>query len=157
MVHADRLTTRLSARKEGSMTNDPTLEGGCLCGAIRYRIAGAPHHVSHCHCTMCRRASGAAMVTWATVPADSFEITKGEPRWYQSSDHGKRGFCPGCGTPILFSSTHYAGWVDVTAGSLDRPEQVRPTNHTYEPSRIPWLTMSDGLPRHIEDSRSPLV
>lgn len=139
------------------MTSNQTLDGGCLCGAVRYRIEGAPHHVAHCHCTMCRRASGAAMVTWATVRADSFKITKGEPRWYKSSDHGRRGFCPNCGGPLLFSSTRYAGWIDVAVGSLDEPEQVQPTNHTYEPSRIPWLAIDDGLPRHVEDSRSSVV
>lgn len=139
------------------MATADTLEGGCLCGVIRYRISGPPRLVPHCHCSMCRRASGAPVVTWVTVRESAFTPLAGELRWYQSSDHGKRGFCADCGTQILFSSTHYAGWVDVTAASLDRPEAVKPTSHTYEPDRIPWLVMADTLPRHVEDSRSPTV
>lgn len=139
------------------MANAEPHEGGCLCGAVRYRMKAAPHHTSHCHCTMCRRAGGAPMVTWSTLREADFEVTRGEPSWYRSSDHGKRAFCARCGTPLLFMSTHYPGWVDVTVGSLDRPERLAPTHHVYEPSRIPWLVMSDGLPRHVGDSHSPLV
>ncbi len=139
------------------MSESTALEGGCLCGAIRYRIEGAPRHVSHCHCEMCRRAGGAPMVTWATVGEAAFKITRGEPRWYRSSDHARRGFCGACGTPLLFVSTRYPGSLDVTAGSLDRPMAVTPTHHTFEPERIAWMRMADGLPRHRGDSASPLI
>ncbi len=135
----------------------PELDGGCLCGGIRYRIASAPHHIGHCHCSMCRRAAGAPMVTWLTLKTQGLAVTKGTPSWYQSSDHGRRAFCPTCGTPLFFTSTRYPRHVDVTAGSLDHPERVAPDRHVYEPDRIPWLVMSDGLPRHAEDSRSALV
>ena len=133
------------------------LDGGCLCGAIRYRISYTPGHTGHCHCGMCRRAAGSAMVTWITLKEAAVTLAKGEPRWYQSSDHGRRAFCAGCGTPLFFTSTRYPGYVDVTAGSLDQPGRVTPDRHVYEPDRIPWLLMSDGLPRHIGDSRTPRI
>ena len=139
------------------MTEATTLEGGCFCGAIRYRLAGALYHVSHCHCSMCRRAAGAPMVTWATVRREDFAIVKGEPAWYRSSSHAKRGFCPACGTPLLFASTRHSGEIDVTVGSFDDPGRVKPTHHVYAPDHIAWVNMNDGLPRHVEDSRSPLI
>ncbi len=133
------------------------LEGGCLCGAVRYRFENSPQYVGHCHCSMCRRAGGAAMVTWATLREADVAMLAGEPRWYRSSDHARRGFCPTCGTPLFFVSTRYPGVIDVTVGSLDRPERVQPDRHVYEPDRIPWVIMTDGLPRHREGSHSPLM
>jgi hypothetical protein len=133
------------------------LEGGCLCGAIRYRFEAAPHHVAHCHCSQCRRAAGAPVVTWATLRDKDVTILAGEAAWFRSSDHARRGFCARCGTPLFFLSTRYPGLIDVTAASLDRPEALTPTGHTHEPSRIPWLVMADRLPRHVEDSRSPII
>jgi hypothetical protein len=97
------------------------------------------------------------MVTWFTLKAQGLAVTKGTPSWYQSSEHGRRAFCPTCGTPLFFTSTHYADYVDITAGSLDHPERLTPDRHVYEPDRIPWLVMNDGLPRHVGDSRSPRV
>lgn len=138
------------------MATESSLEGGCLCGNIRYRLTDPRTRTGHCHCSMCRRAGGAPVVTWITAEEKHFTLTKGEPAWYRSSDHARRAFCPTCGTPLLFVSTRYAGTVDVTAGSLDHPERLVPVNHVYEPDRIPWVIMTDGLPRHVEDSRSPL-
>jgi len=137
------------------MGTTESVEGGCLCGTVRYKIAVLPERVAHCHCSMCRRASGAAMVTWATVPNDSLRIVKGEPRWFQSSDHGRRAFCANCGSPMFFTSTRDKDWIDVTLGSMDRPERLQPKRHVYEPDRIPWMHMADGLPRHGGDSSSP--
>ena len=72
------------------------LTGGCLCGGVRYAIAGPPNRVVHCHCTMCRRASGGTVVTWAIVPAEAFRITAGRPAEYRSSPQATRRFCPSC-------------------------------------------------------------
>ncbi len=61
------------------------LAGGCLCGAVRYRIDAAPASVMICHCATCRRAAGAPSVAWATVPAAGFALTAGAPAEYASS------------------------------------------------------------------------
>ena len=139
------------------MTGTEDLSGGCLCGAVRYRIAGEPRLVSHCHCSLCRRASGAAFVTWLTVLAERFAIIEGDLRRYRSSDHGWRGFCPRCGTPIASGSSRYSRYVEVTAGSLDAPERIAPERHVFWPDHLRWLAIDDGLPRHGEDARSPVV
>ena len=139
------------------MTGAEDLSGGCLCGAVRYRIAGEPRLVSHCHCSLCRRASGAAFVTWLTVLAERFTIMEGDLRRYRSSDHGWRAFCPRCGTPIASGSSRYPRYVEVTAGSLAAPERIAPERHVFWPDHLGWVRADDGLPRHREDARSPLV
>ena len=127
------------------------MAGGCLCGALRYEIEAAPRHVTHCHCRMCQRASGAAVLTWAAVPREQFRITKGAPGVYASSDFAAREFCPGCGGQLFFrymGSGGDPGLVYFTVGSLDDPARVSPEQHIWTSARLPWLHMADGLPEH---------
>ena len=138
------------------MTDQPTLEGGCLCGAIRYRIDGAPRVVSHCHCSLCRRISGAAYVTWLTVKKDRMAIN-GDLVWYPSSEWGARGFCPACGTHVVGRSDHYERYWDVTAGSLDATDGISPERHVFVGNKVAWIVISDTLPAHAGDAASPIV
>jgi hypothetical protein len=124
------------------MSDVRTLEGGCLCGAVRYRIAGPLGEQTHCHCTLCRRASGAPVVTWVTVAPGDFTLTRGRVRKYRSTPQGERGFCDALNLP---------GELDVTAATLDDPEAVRPESHIWTSSRIGWLVMNDGLPERAAD------
>jgi hypothetical protein len=133
-----------------------THEGGCLCGAIRFRIDGEPRVVSHCHCSLCRRVSGAPFVTWLTVRKDKMAIT-GDLLWYGSSDWGSRGFCPACGTHLVGRSEHYERYWDITAGSLDTPECIRPERHVFAGDKVAWLDITDTLPAHVGDATTPLV
>ena len=128
--------------------NERITEGGCLCGAIRYRITGPVDDVVHCHCSMCRRSSGGAVMTWASVPADSFMLTRGELAVYKSSDNSERRFCPSCGAQIVFQTSRWPGEIDVTVGTLDSPGDRAATHHICAGDRIPWLTIDDHLPAH---------
>ena len=148
------MSEQASSRQDPSSSAPAPAEGGCLCGAVRYRLALVPRHVVHCHCSQCRGAPVAPVVTWTMVRETEFAIVKGEPAWFVSSDHGRRGFCARCGTQLLFVSTRYPGAVDVTAASFDDPERLVPLRHVFAPERIPWLEMSDSLPRHVGDSKS---
>lgn len=123
------------------------LEGGCLCGALRYRLHAAPFDSGYCHCTLCRAASGAPVLAFATVPFDDFEIVNGEPRRFRSSDFGERWFCADCGTPLCMHVDHQPDTIDFTIGSLDQPEHVEPGFHIWLQSRIRWFEISDKLPR----------
>jgi GNAT superfamily N-acetyltransferase len=123
-------------------------QGGCFCGALRYRIAAAPLEVSHCHCSICRRTSGAPFVTWATVPAEAFAFTSGVAAALRSTARARRTFCAACGTPLTFQLTAQPGWIDVTVGSLDDAEAVRPDSHIWTASQLSWLHLDDDLPRH---------
>jgi hypothetical protein len=123
-------------------------EGGCLCGAVRYRAEGMPTNVNHCHCRMCQRASGAPVVTWATFPMSRFKWTKGAPTIRRSSDIAVRGFCSACGSALLWQDDAHADMIDITAGSLDKPEAVAPNEHLWTESAVSWLRFEDSLPRH---------
>src|ERR687895_266790 len=76
--------------------------GGCHCGAIRYRVEGTPRTHALCHCSDCRRHAGAPMVSWAMFARDAVKIEKGAVKIYHSSEHGRRHFCPDCGTGLFY-------------------------------------------------------
>lgn len=126
------------------------MTGGCLCGAVRYEATVPPTNVSYCHCRMCQRWSGSAIVVAAKFPQDAFTITQGQPEFYKSSDIGERGFCTRCGTPLIF---RYVGMdaIYVSVGTLDHPEDAPPTLHMGIESQVPWLSIEDDLPRHHTD------
>ena|SRR5689334_12550406 len=130
------------------------IDGRCLCGLIRYAADGTPSNETNCHCSICRRASGAPFVAWVTVPAASFRFLSGTPTTFRSSDHGTRAFCPRCGTALTFRSTRFPDEVDVTICSLDRPELLAPKDHTRASSKLPWVNLGDDLPVYAE-SRLP--
>jgi hypothetical protein len=122
------------------------LTGGCLCGALRYEIDGTGGDVSHCHCGMCRKASGAAFATWLGVDHEKFCYTQGAPTSYRSSDMAARSFCATCGSQLQFD---YLGPLDHThesVGSLDEPARVQPERHIWVQDRVSWADYADGLP-----------
>ncbi|MGQ3671668.1 GFA family protein [Xanthobacter sp. TB0136] len=116
------------------------IEGGCLCGQVRYRISSVTS-AFWCHCTMCRRASGASAVPWASVPRGAFHMVRGMLRQFESSPGVRRGFCGACGSPILFDMAQESE-VDITIGTLDQPDALSPTHHIWTGSQ---LNMSHGL------------
>jgi len=127
-----------------------SLRGGCLCGATRYVVRGIPRVAAFCHCSMCRRSAGAPVTAWAMFDASAFELEKGTPRTYASSPEVKRRFCGDCGTQLTFEADFLPGLVDVTVGSLDDPGALPPRMHIWDDSRLAWVQLADGLPRHRE-------
>lgn len=123
------------------------ITGGCFCGALRYRLARV-EQVANCHCSMCRRISGAPLVTWLVVPRAAFAYTSGEPTHLQSSARGERDFCAACGTPIACRLLGQPEHVDVTLGSLDHPDRFTPALDVHRRSRLPWVPVADRRPRH---------
>jgi hypothetical protein len=128
-------------------------EGGCLCGALRYRCTAAPSDTGYCHCRLCQRSTGAPVLAWASYPVEAFDYTKGAPALYQSSPHGHREFCANCGTQIAYRESQGAVSVDVNVGSLDDPAAVPPRRHIFTASRIAWFDTRDALPRHMADAK----
>ena len=130
------------------MSDAPIIEGGCRCGAVRYRAGGGPLWVSHCHCEECRRSSGAPVSTFVGVSDTGFAFVAGTPGSYESSPRVERTFCGTCGTPLIYVAAVYPGEVHIMAGTLDRPETLAPEWHVFVRERMPWLEMGDDLPRH---------
>jgi hypothetical protein len=130
--------------------SDVQREGGCQCGAVRYRITGDPVMTAICHCSMCRRAHAAPAVAWAMFQESQVSFLNGEPSAYASSPPARRGFCSACGTPICFTASFIPGLIDITIGSLDHPEDLPPTLHYWDTRRLPWVQFADDLPRFPE-------
>ena len=127
------------------------IEGGCFCRYLRYQAAGQPYHETSCHCSICRRTTGAPFVTWFSVAKLAFHWTAGEPKYFQSSAKGMRAFCPHCGTQITFENTDVPQEIDVTTCSLDDPAQLSPKDHTQTSSKLSWILLADQLPEYLEN------
>lgn len=122
-------------------------EGGCQCGAVRYRATGAAKHVALCHCADCRKSAGAPMVAWAAFAEEDFAVTKGEPRTINSSGSSMRSFCPDCGTGLFFRNADVLpGLVDIQSATLDDPDALPPQVHIQVAERIGWMETQGNLP-----------
>ena len=130
-----------------------TIEGGCLCGAVRYRAWGKAYGITHCHCRTCRRAGAAPFVTWAGFDTDTFTFTRGQPTTYASSSNVLRTFCNRCGTPLTYQRHDLPGSIDVTLGSMDDPEALKPEDHTWTESRLSWIALCDHLPAYPRERK----
>ncbi len=131
------------------------LEGGCLCGAVRYRVTKAPLDSGYCHCRMCQKSSGAPLQASAEFPADAFAFIRGEAKAYRSSPGALRHFCPTCGSQLTFRPAENPTYVSVNLPTLDRPEVLSPRMHIWTMSRLPWFEVKDELPRY--EGQGPAV
>ena len=129
------------------------LSGGCYCGAIRYEANGTPFNATNCHCSICRRTTGAPFVTWFSVSRGDFRLVKGEPRRFNSTAQGVRSFCARCGTQLTFQHAEFSDEIDVTTCSLDHPERVPPQDNTRTSTRLAWIALDD-LPDYREERSS---
>jgi hypothetical protein len=127
------------------------LRGGCYCGAIRYEAEGTPFQESNCHCSICRRTTGAPFVAWFSVPRNQFRLLSGEPTRYRSTSQAARGFCPRCGTQLTFEHDDFPDEIALTTCSLDEPEKAPPRDHIYTSTKLSWVKLADSLPQYPRD------
>jgi hypothetical protein len=129
------------------MTEKP-LDGGCACGAVRYRLNSAPMIVHCCHCTSCQTETGSAFVLNALIESDRVETLAGAPEPTMIPSESGRGQqvwrCPSCRVALW---SNYGGAKDilrfVRIGTLDEPGALPPDIHIYTRSRLPWLRLPD--------------
>ena len=126
-------------------THLPTIEGGCLCGTVRYRARPTHRDGYYCHCRMCQLAVGNTRAAFINLRKDEVEWTHGAPTWFASSSFARRGFCGRCGTPLSFEYLDSEN-MDLSVGSLDDPAAFKPTSHSAIESRIAVWHVEDGLP-----------
>ena len=123
-------------------------EGGCFCGAIRYRVTGEPLTAAHCHCVHCRRTSAAAFVTWVEFRSGDLSWLNGTPATYTTRPGVIRSFCRDCGTQLAFQDEAEPASVDLTVCSLDHPNGIAPRHHIWTDRKLSWVGLNDGLPHH---------
>jgi hypothetical protein len=124
-------------------------EGGCSCGAVRYRLTSDPLFVHCCHCLNCQRQTGSAFVVNLLIETDQLELPAGEPQAVDvPRDDGSTQTifrCPGCQVAV-FSHYGHPGVSFVRAGTLDEPSGVAPDVHIYVKSKLPWVTIPESVP-----------
>jgi hypothetical protein len=126
------------------------LEGGCACGAVRYRLVAEPLVVHCCHCLNCQRQTGSAFVINVLIEADRVEVVSGEPQPVDVPRDDPKSIqriyrCPSCQTTVFSEYGGPAIWF-VRGGTLDEPSRVEPDVHIYTKSKLPWVTLPDSAP-----------
>jgi len=134
------------------MTNQAS-EGGCLCGAIRYRFSCVPRVNALCHCRSCQRASGAPSVAWTVVTSSDFSFTAGTPALFRSSPGVMRTFCGRCGTPLTYQRETETQTIDVTTATLDAPNDFAPACEIWLSHKISWERSNEAIAQHAGSSR----
>jgi len=125
-----------------------SFDGGCACRAVRYRLRSAPLIVHACHCTECRRLSGAAFALNALIETDRLDVVAGEARPVPvlgTSGKPQTIFrCPGCQVALW---SHYPGGgpklAFVRVGTLDEPGRLPPDIHIFTSTKLPWLDLPE--------------
>lgn len=132
------------------MAHAPTaVTGGCLCGRVRYEAEVFLQNGYVCHCTICRRSTGQPAEITVLIRAGTLRYLGEEPKYYVSSQDGKRGFCPDCGSRLVWQALRAEDdWLtNVTVGSLDRPQDARVTRHICADTQLPWYRVCEDLPK----------
>jgi hypothetical protein len=114
--------------------------GGCLCGAVRFRLTGAPYEIDYCHCASCRRHTGAPVSVFLDLKRKDVEFTKGTPAYYASSPGVRRGFCGTCGSTLTYETDDE---IHIHIGAMDRPQDFAPHGKASFPEeRLPWFHLA---------------
>lgn len=125
--------------------------GSCLCGAVRFDAELPSKWVAHCHCSLCRRAHGAAFVTWVGMDASRVQLDDAQQqlRWYASTPGAERGFCSHCGSMMFFRSERWPNELHLARALFTGPVDREPQGHVFWGDHVEWAAVdpADGLPR----------
>jgi len=133
------------------------LEGGCLCGGVRFRITGKLGPAGYCHCRECRRASGSAFAANAPVRTRYFTLSAGAElvTEYESSPGKYRAFCRRCGSPVYSRRDDEPELRRIRLGTLDADPERRPLLHVWVSEKAPWYEIGDTLTQHPKGLPEP--
>ena len=128
-------------------------EGGCACGAVRYRLTSDPLFVHCCHCLNCQRQTGSAFVINLLIEADRVELLSGDPQPVDVPRDGgskQRIYrCPTCQVAVFSEYGRPEVWF-VRGGTLDQPSSITPDVHIYTRSKVGWITLPESVPAFEE-------
>ena len=120
-----------------------TQEGGCLCGAVRFRLLGPPFEIDYCHCHSCRKHTGGPVSAFADCKRHLVEFTRGAPKLFESSPGVRRGFCADCGSTLTYETDALPDEIHIHIGALDKPEDFPPHGKpSFPEERLPWFPIS---------------
>lgn len=121
-----------------------------MCGSIQFTLAGGITDIIHCHCSLCRKASGSAYATNAFVNAEDFELTdtRNTLTFFESSEGKRKYFCQNCGAPIYSSNAQSPKRLRLRLGILDSDIIERPISHNFVTSKANWEDLHADLPHY---------
>lgn len=132
------------------------ITGSCLCGTVSWQFDGKMGSMTHCHCSMCRKAHGAPFATYVDTETEHFSWLSGEDCIvpYAASPEYVRAFCGNCGSVVSWSTGKES--IAIPVGCLDNDPGIRPTEHIFVDSKAPWHVIEDELPKfdayeHLDD------
>jgi len=130
--------------------------GGCLCGAIRYTVTAPLANIAACHCSNCRRISGAGSSHNAIVPSTGFAITQGTPKRYQDTAAASgnvlyRHFCDNCGSSLYSQRAKNPEFVVLKVGTLDDASGMRIAMNIWTESAYPWMHIDAAAVNHPQN------
>ncbi len=126
-------------------------KGGCLCGAVRYEIDLTDHDTGHCHCTDCRKHTGAAFTMYTSVPKTQFKWLSAPTGIAKTSPEVERLFCKACGTPFTWENPEVKDSQTVLTLTLDDHMDIEPASEIFTKSRLPWMKPIEGVKQYIEE------
>ena len=131
------------------------VNGACLCGALRFEADLPTLWVAHCHCTLCQRNAGAALVTWAGFDENNVRIkdSKGLLKWFSATENAFRGFCSQCGSTLFFKSARWPGELHITVVNIEQTLDRAPQAHVFWDTHQPWLHIRDDLPKKMPEKK----
>jgi hypothetical protein len=129
--------------------------GGCVCGAVRYQVIGNPVVATVCHCKFCQKRLASAFAVLASFKEEAVELLHGEVREVENhSDESGRwlrmNFCPKCGTTVFHTAELRPGIRTVAAGTFDDPTWFNIDRHIWVRSKLPWVTIPDGVATYVQ-------
>ncbi|TGN77192.1 GFA family protein [Bradyrhizobium yuanmingense] len=135
---------------ESENSNARILVGECFCRAVRFEVADAFAYAMNCHCSNCRRTTGAAFKPFAGIRQDRLRIVKGcDLRMIFGDGTTHDAHCGRCGS-LLYSRVREGEWVHVAMGTLVDAPSIRPSAHIFVGSKAPWHEITDDLPQYRE-------
>ncbi len=133
------------------MSDKPDHAGGCRCGAVRFEASGEPLSIGYCHCSDCRRATGAPVAAFVGFPAENVSL-KGKTLRTFENGAVTRSFCGNCGSPVSYVDQRLRDRTYFMLGAMNMPAKYVPTLHSYAREQLPFLHIPDGLPRFPKSS-----
>ena len=145
-----------ATRPKVAKASAETAVGQCACGTVRIEIGVPARWAWHDHTAASRLAQGCAYATYVGSWRSRFRILKGArslTRYEDAKTGAVRGFCAKCGTPLTYGRLDLPDTIDVTLGSMDDPDRLRPQDNTWTESRRSWIVLADGLPAYARERR----
>ncbi|WOT06464.1 GFA family protein [Shewanella youngdeokensis] len=131
-----------------AQATDYSLQGGCLCGAVRYELSAAPFAADYCHCRQCQQSTGSVLGAWMDFKTPEVSWLSGAVTEFVSSEFVRRGFCQQCGASLTYRDTRHKNYLTLAIVSLDNPNLVQPSYHIYTQSQLKWLALNDKCARY---------